>query len=264
MSTNLSRHIPGPRYVFAVARRQYLVWRKLIWSSMVTNVANPVVFLFAFGFGLGRFIDTMEGIDYMAYVVPGMIAYSAMFAASFETTIGSFSRYHLQHNWDAVLATPVTLSELLLGEVLWAATKAMISALCVLAVGGWWGGVLSWSGALIALPVVFVASVCFSCVGLAWTAYAKGYEFFSYFFTFWVTPMFVFCGVFFEIGRFPETVQMAAWALPLTHMVAIIRPLVAGLPIDPLVASGQFAYLVLISVAAFAIARRKMGLRMFD
>ena len=96
-------------YSIAVTWRQYLVWRKLIWSSLATNVANPILMLFAFGFGLGRFIDTINGIDYLAFVVPGMIAYSSMFAASFETTIGSFTRYYMQRNWNAVLATPVTL-----------------------------------------------------------------------------------------------------------------------------------------------------------
>ena len=122
----------------AVTWRQYVVWRKLLRSSIATNVLNPILFLFAFGFGLGRFIDTMQGVSYMAFVVPGMIGYAAMFAASFETTIGAFSRYYLQRNWDAVLSTPVTLRELLFGEVLWATLKAMISAICVMVVGWLW------------------------------------------------------------------------------------------------------------------------------
>ena len=150
----------------AVVWRQYLVWRKLLRSSIATNVLNPILFLFAFGFGLGRFIESMQGVSYMAFVVPGMIAYAAMFAASFETTIGAFSRYYLQRNWDAVLSTPVTLRELLFGEVLWAALKAMISAVCVLVVGWLWGGVPSLGGALIALPIVFVASLGFASYGL--------------------------------------------------------------------------------------------------
>ena len=87
-------------------------------------MANPLLFLFAFGFGLGAVIDDMGGLDYLAYVVPGMMAYSAMFAASFETTIGSFARFNMQKTWDAVLATPVSLLELLLGEAVWAACKA--------------------------------------------------------------------------------------------------------------------------------------------
>src|SRR5918992_5543702 len=107
-------------HTFAVCRRQYLVWRKIIWPSLSTNVANPILLLFAFGFGLGAVIDDMGGLSYLAFVVPGMMAYSAMFAASFETTIGSYARFNMQRTWDAVLATPVRLTELLLGELLWA------------------------------------------------------------------------------------------------------------------------------------------------
>jgi len=256
--------LPSLSAILAVASRQYIVWKKLIVSALVTNVANPILFLFAFGFGLGRFIDTMQGISYMSFVVPGMIAYGAAFAASFETTIGSFSRYHMQHNWDAVLSTPVTLTELLLGEALWASIKAMISAVAVLIVGWLWGGIPSIGGALLALPVVFIAALCFSCVGLAATSYAKGYEFFSYFFTFWVTPMFVFCGVFFEIARFPDFIQTIAWLLPMTHLVAIIRPLSAELPIDIATIVLHVSYMIALAVLAFLVALRRMRHRMFD
>ena len=92
----------------AVWRRQYLVWRKLIWSSLATNVCNPLLFLFAFAFGLGAVMAEQEGIAYLAFVVPGMMAYTTMFVASFETTVSAFARYSLQRTWDATLATSVT------------------------------------------------------------------------------------------------------------------------------------------------------------
>lgn len=256
--------IPNSKYVLAVSGRQYRVWRKFIGSSMVSNVANPILFLFAFGFGLGQFIDTMNGMNYLTFVVAGMIGYAAAFAASFETTIGSFTRYFNQGIWDAILSTPVTLTELLMGEVLWAAAKALISALSVLVVGWIWGGVPSLPGALAALPIVFLASICFACVGLAATAYAKGYEFFSYFFTFWVTPMFVFCGVFFEITRFPDIIQYIAWLFPMTHLIAAIRPLSAGLPVDPGMITLHLLYITAISILAFVAANRKMRQRLYD
>lgn len=255
----------GPGYgVIAVTRRHIIVWRKLMWSSLSTNVANPLLFLFAFGFGLGRFIDTMDGVSYLAFVVPGMAAFGAMFAASFETTIGSFSRYHMQRSWDAVLATPVSLLELLMGEVLWAALKALLSAVCVFIVGWIWGGIPSVTGALLALPIVFVASIGFACYGLAATANAKGYEFFSYFFTFWTSPQFVFCGVFFDIRQFPEFIQWIAWTLPMTHFIALIRPLTTGQTLDPGWAAFHLGYTLLLTGIAFAIAYRSIKARMFD
>jgi len=248
----------------AVIYRQFLVWKKLFWSSMATNIANPILFLFAFGFGLGRFVEVMGGVSYMIFVVPGMMAYSAMFAASFETTIGSFSRYYLHRNWNAVLSTPVTLAELLLGEVLWASFKGTISASCVLFIGWLWGGVESLSGALFCLPIVFFSCLCFGSFGLLATAYAKGYEFFSYFFTFWVTPMFVFCGVFFEVNKFPDFIQSLSWFFPMTHLVLVIRPLTTGLPIDLITILTHGSYFVVGGLVAFSLAYFKIRLKLFD
>ena len=171
------------KHSLAIVHRHYLVWRSLIWSSLASNVVNPILFLFAFGFGLGAFIDTMSGIDYIDFVVPGMAAYAAMFAASFETTIGAYSRFAMQRTWDAMLATPVTLPELLFGEVMWAGLKGLFSAACVTVVGALWGGVDTFAGALWALVLVFVGSLGFAAHGLLATSTARGYEFFSYFFS---------------------------------------------------------------------------------
>jgi lipooligosaccharide transport system permease protein len=258
------RPSPISRFAMAIVWRHFLVWRSLIWSSLASNVLNPILFLFAFGFGLGAFIDTMAGVDYLAFIVPGMVAYAAMFAASFETTIGAFSRFWMQRTWDAMLSTPVTLLELLSGEIIWAALKAMFSAVSVLAVGAVWGGLPSLTGALLALPVVFLASVGFACYGLVATSRAHGYEFFSYFFTFWITPMFIFSGVFFDISRFPDAVQWFAWVLPMTHLVALIRPLMTGTDLSVLNACIHLGYTLALTALAFWLTYRTLRQRMFD
>jgi lipooligosaccharide transport system permease protein len=187
-----------------------------------------------------------------------------MFSASFETTIGSFARFNMQKTWDAVLATPVSLMELLLGEALWAACKALISASCVLVVGALWGGVGSLPGALLSLPLILLAGFSFAACGLAATAYAKSWEFFSYFFTFWVTPMFVFSGVFFGVDRFPDVVEPLAWILPMTHLIEVVRPLVAGQDLAPWQALGHVGYITALAVVAFALAYRRLRVRLFD
>jgi len=252
------------RYVFAVWRRNLLVWRRIMWASLTTNVADPLLFLFAFGYGLGAVIDQIAGLSYLAFVVPGMMAYATMFAASFETTISTYARISMQGTWNAILATPVTLTELILGEALWATTKGVFATLCVLGVGFVWGGILSPQGALIAIPVLALGAFCFACCGLAATAHAGSWDFFAYFFTFWVTPMFVFCGVFFEVTRFPWFVQLAAWLLPMTHLIAVVRPLVTATALDPVVALGHVAYLAALAVIAFWLARRRFARRVFD
>ena len=259
--------MPGPplnRYAVAVWRRQLLVWRRVIWPALTTNVADPLIFLFAFGYGLGAVVTEVGGLAYLAFVVPGMMAYSVMFAATFETTVNAFSRFQMQRTWDAILATPVTLTELLVGETLWAATKGMISSLCVLTVGWLWGGVGDPVGVLLALPVLALGGLCFAGCGLAATAHARSWEFFAYTFTFWVTPMFVFSGTFFEVGRFPFPIQAFAWVLPMTHLIAVVRPLTAGVPLDGWAALGHVGYLAALGGAAFALARYRVGRRLFD
>jgi lipooligosaccharide transport system permease protein len=251
------------RYSHAVWWRNALVWRRLIGPSITTNILDPLIFLFAFGYGLGAVLDQVGGLTYLSFVVPGMMCYAAMFAASFESTISTYARFSLQRTWDAILATPVTLTELMLGEMSWAATKGLFSACCVIVVGSIWGGIASLPGTLLALPVLALGAVCFSCCGLAATAHAKTWDIFAYFFTFWVTPMFMFSGTFFEVGRFPWIVQIVAWVLPMTHLIAVVRPLTAGLPLDPLAAAGHLSYVAALAIGAFALARFRFGARLF-
>jgi lipooligosaccharide transport system permease protein len=252
------------RYSIAVWRRNVIVWRRLIWPSLTTNVLDPLIFLFAFGYGLGAVVQEIGGMSYLTFVVPGMMCYAAMFAASFESTISTYARFSMQRTWDAILATPVTLTELMLGEMAWAATKGMFSASCVIVIGTLWGGVPNLPGALLALPVIAVGAVCFACCGLVATAHARTWDLFAYFFTFWVTPMFVFSGTFFEVTRFPWFIQAIAWVLPMTHLIAVVRPLTAGVALDPLVALGHVVYVAVLAAAAFTLARYRFGRRLFD
>src|SRR3546814_11299539 len=114
--------------------------------------------------------------------------------------------------------------------------RGLVSATCVLVIGTRWGGVPDIAAALLAYPALALGGVCFACCGLAATGHARSWEFFAYFFTCWVTPMFVFSGTFFEVERFPWFIQSVAWLLPATHLIAVVRPLTASLPIDALAA----------------------------
>ena len=252
------------RYTGAVVLRNLLTWRQQMWPSLASNVGNPLLFLFAFGFGLGAFVGEMDGVDYLTFIVPGMMAYSAMFAASFETSIGAFARFSLQRSWDATLATPVRLIELLAGELIWAAIKAVFAGFCVLVVGTLWGGVPSLMGGLLALPVLALASLGFAAFGLCGTAHAKSWEFFSYFFTFWVTPMFIFSGTFFAVDRFPPAIETLAWLLPMTHLIAVIRPLTIGEPLALAPLAVHLIYPALLAITAFWLAHYRLSRRLFD
>ena len=251
-------------YGFAVWWRHFLVWQRTVWSSLTLQMVNPVLYLFAFGFGLGAVISDMGGIDYLAFVVPGMMAYALMFTVSFEASISAYSRLTMQQTWGAILSTPVTLLELLLGEVSWAITKGLLSALGVVVVSFFWGGIGSLPGALLSLLVLALAGFTFAACGLAATAYAKNWEFVSYFMTFWVTPNFMFTGVFFSIDRFPAFIQVLSWILPTTHVIGIVRPLTAGQPLPISMTLMHLIFLCLIGGLMFFLAHRKLQDRLFD
>jgi lipooligosaccharide transport system permease protein len=140
----------------------------------------------------------------------------------------------------------------------------MISAICVLVVGALWGGIGSASGALLSLPVILLGAFAFATCGLVATAYARSWEFFSYFFTFWITPMFIFSGVFFAVDRFPDYVEPVAWVLPMTHLIQVVRPLVAGHDLALLEAVGHILYIAVLGAVAFVVAYRRLKTRLFD
>lgn len=244
--------------------RNALVYRSMVRSSLVANILNPLIFLYAFGFGLGAYVNEMNGLAYMAWILPGMMSYGAMFNSSFETTIGAFTRFRTLRTYDAVLATPVKLAEILLGEASFAATKGLLSACGVLLVGSFFGGLESPTGIFGALFLVLCAGLCFGAVGLVFTAYAKGYDFFNYFFTLWVTPNFLFTGVFFSMDRYPEWVQAIGAVLPMTYLVEGVRMLTSSYPVDGLALMAYGGYLLLWAGLAYFVAYRRFVKRMFD
>ena len=251
--------------VAAIWWRNLKVWLAHFWPSMAGSFANPLLFLFAFGFGLGAVIDQVGNTSYLVYVLPGIVANAAFFQASFEASISAFSRFHLQKTYAAILAAPVSLMEILVAEAVWAATKALISAVAVLLVGVAVGAIPHPMMILVVVPYVFLCCLSFATFGLFIMAYAKGYEFFSYFFTFWVTPAFLFCGVFFEVERFPEWVQAIAWTIPMTHMIHIIRPLlIAPETIALSTATLYTVYVVAFGTVSLLLAHRQLSKRLFD
>lgn len=225
------RALPRPgRGAFAVWRRNLLVWRKLVGPAVVLNFGEPALYLLGLGFGLGSFVGSMDGMPYLAFLASGIIASSAMTTASFEATYSVYTRMGVQHTYDAMLATPLTLDDILAGEVLWCGTKALFSSAAILAVAALLG-VVAGPAALWTLPVAFLVGLCFAGPALVMSALAANYDFFNYYFTLAVTPMLILSGVFYPIDTLPAAMQSTVQVLPLAHAVALTRPLVAGLPV---------------------------------
>jgi len=210
-----------------VWRRNRLVWRKLAIPSMLGNLADPMLYMLGLGYGLGAMLPEVGGMPYIAFLAAGTVCSSTMMSASFEAMYSSFSRMHVQRTWDAIMNAPVLLEDVVLGEAMWAASKALLSGSAVLLVAAALGLVASPLG-LWVLPVVFLAGLVFAGLGLMMTSLSPSYDFFMYYFTLAITPMMLSCGVFFPLEQLPVWLQETAQVLPLTHAVALVRPLMNG------------------------------------
>jgi len=194
----------------------------------VGNIAEPLMWLLAFGYGLGALVGQVDmGADKVPYIVflaSGSICMSAMNAATFEALYSAFSRMHVQKTWDGILNAPVLLDDVVLAEMLWAAFKSVFTVTAILGVMLALG--ISYSPKLLlVLPVLVLVGITFSCLALVFNALAKGYDFFTYYFTLGLTPMMFLSGVFFPRAQLPPLVQSLSDWLPLTHAVELVRPL---------------------------------------
>ena len=212
--------------------RNLLVWRKLAIPSLVGNIAEPLMWLLAFGYGMGALVGqiTLPGpqgdvkVPYILFLASGSICMSAMQAASFEALYSAFSRMHVQKTWDGIMNAPVNLDDVVLAEMLWAAFKALFTVTAILGVMLVLG--ISYSPKLlVAWPVLLGVGITFSCLALIFNALAKGYDFFTYYFTLFLTPMMFLSGVFFPLEQLPPFVRAISEWLPLTNAVELVRPL---------------------------------------
>lgn len=250
----------SPARVMAVWRRNFLVWKKLMIPSLLGNFGDPFLYLLGLGYGLGIFIGDMGGIPYMAYLASGILCSSAMNTATFEGLYSAFTRMNQQGTWEGMLATPVRIQEVVAGEQMWAATKSLISGTAILLVAGLLGGIQQWETAWLVLPVILLIGLAFAGPALVICAISPSYDFFLYYFTLAVTPMFLFCGVFYPIDTLPAFAQMLAQFLPLTHAVELVRPLLTDLPLQN--AWLHLLVLTLYAVVGFALAAWLAGRRL--
>ena len=215
-----------------VLLRNLLVWKKLAVPSVIGNIAEPLITLVAFGYGLGSMIGQVEGLPYIEYLASGSVAVSAALAATFEALYSAYSRMQVQKTWDSIMNAPIMLDDIVFAEMLWAAMKSLFSVAAILAVIF----ALDISRAptmLLALPVLGFVGITFASIALVFNALAKGYDFFTYYFTLVLTPMTFLSGVYFPINQMPGWLQSVAQVLPLTAAVDIVRPLMIGqMPAD--------------------------------
>lgn len=212
--------------VWKVWRRNAEVFTKTIFVNFIPSLIEPILYLAAFGLGLGAYFGAgaFPG-GYIQFIAPGLISIAVMYGSFFECTYASFVRMYFQKTFDAIIATPVSVEEVIAGELLWGATRATINSSIVLAVVAIFG--LISSPFFILVPVVsFFGGLLFASMAMCFTALAPNIDFFNFPAFLFITPMFILSGTFFPI---PSVIQGAALSiLPLTHVVNLTRGFLTG------------------------------------
>ena len=227
--------LPALRLRFIpVWRRNLLVWKKLAIPSILGNFADPLIYMLGLGYGLGSLVPDIGGVSYIAFLAAGTVCFSTMNSATFEALYSAFSRMHVQRTWEAIMNAPVTLDDVALAELVWAASKSFLSGLAILMVI-WALGLSHSLSSLWILAVIPLVGLTFGALALTITAMARSYDFFMYYFTLVITPMAMLCGVFYPVSQLPGPLQAFASVLPLTHATELVRPLLFGqMPAQPL------------------------------
>ena len=215
---------------FRLWQRNRDVFFRLWHSEGAGAIIEPVLVLLAFGMGMGAFISNtaeLGGQRYIEFLAPGIIVAYAMFAASFECTYGSYFRMEHHYTFDAILATPLNVEDITAGEIFWGATRAFMTGCVILVIAAIFQLVSSPWALLIPL-VAGMAGLMFASIALFVTSIVPAIYTFNFFFTLFVTPMFLLSGVFFPLSGFPEIVQKLSWIAPLTPVARLARGLFQG------------------------------------
>jgi lipooligosaccharide transport system permease protein len=247
-------------HAVAVWRRNASMYRRVWMMNILPNFFEPVLYLLSIGIGVGAYITEMGGMSYAAFLAPGLVCVAAMNGASFEVTYNIFVRLNFEKQYDAMLTTPIQPDDVLAGEVLWAITRATIyggSFFIVLALFG----LAPLPNALLVLPVIPLTGLLFAAIGIAFSLRIQTIDLYSFYFTLFLTPLFLFSDVFFPLKeRLAGSWLWVAEALPLLHPVRLARSAFAAHA--DLGSLWDVAYIVGISLLLLAWARAAVRARL--
>ena len=224
--------IPGvgefaPHRAGRVWARNFRVWRRLALPSLVGNMIDPLIYIFALGVGIGALVGKIGEESYLQFIAPGIICINLLYVSSFEGMYSAFTRMHMQGTWDAMLNAPMNVEDVVFGEWLWAATKALINAACIMGVLAAFG-LVSIPLAAAALPVLALFALTSSAMALAYNAVSRSYDFFLYYMTLYLTPMLMLSGAFFPLDALPAWMAQGVMILPMAPVVDVARDVLRG------------------------------------
>ena len=262
MSNAAHRVAPWASRIGAVWYRHMRVYTKTLFSNALPPFLEPLIFLGGIGLGLGAFVPAIGGVSYVSFLAAGLLVTSSMYMAAFEMSYGTYIRMEFDKVYDGMLGAPVSADDLMIGEILWCGTKGAVFSACVLLVCLLFGA-LSPGWILLSPLVGFVTGVMFAVVSLLVTTVVDNLDNFNFYFTGFLSPMFFFAGVVFPLESLPRYLLPLAEAMPLTHVVRLVRGLgVRAGPAFGLVHLWDLAYCALFvaGVGAWALARIKRRL----
>lgn len=250
----------SPSHAFSVWRRNATLYRRTWMWNILPNFFEPVFYLLSIGIGVGAYISQMGGMSYMEFLAPGLVCVAAMNGASFEVTYNFFVRLSYQKAYDAMLTTPIEPDDVLAGEVLWAITRACIYGGCFFAVIAL-VGLAPLPSALWVFPVIPLAGLLFAAIGIAFSLRISNIDLFSFYFTLFLTPLFLFSDVFFPLHeRLSEGWLWVAELLPLLHPVRLARAAFRGEA--SLILLWDLAYILAVTILLLVWARRGIRKRL--
>ncbi|HEY4658009.1 MAG TPA: ABC transporter permease, partial [Gemmatimonadaceae bacterium] len=208
-------------YALAVWRRNLALYRRTWKLNLLPNFFEPLLYLVSVGVGVGAYISEMGGTSYVAFLAPGLVAVAAMNGASFEVTYNAFVRLNFEKTYESMLTTPIQPEDVLAGEVLWAVTRALIyGGIFWLVVAALGLAPLPWS--MLAIPLIPLTGLLFAAIGIAFSLRIPSIDLFSFYFTLFITPLFLFSDIFFPLEERLSGVWLwVAEALPLLHPVRL-------------------------------------------
>ena len=213
--------------IFYVWLRNAVSHRRFIMPTFIASIGEPLLYLVAIGLGLGSFLGLIDGKPYIAFLAPGLVVSAVMYSTAFECTYSSMVRMTIERVYSSQLVTPVSVEEVVAGEILWGMTRGVFSGIMMLAVLAAFG--LARGPWILAYPLLWLlVSFLFASLSMLVTAFAKNFDFFTYYFQLFISPMFFFSGIFFPLDRFPPWVLAFSQLLPLTHAVNLSRCIASG------------------------------------
>ena len=261
MSSSSSAYPPLWNRVGSVWYRHARVYSQNLLSNALPPFLEPLIFLVGIGLGLGQFIGRMDGVPYIEYLASGLLVTTAMFTAAFECSFGTYIRLEFDKVYDGMLAAPITVTNLLVGEILWAATKGLVFSLTVLIIASLFGILNPLTAAL--TPIVgFMTGAMFGAFGLVATSLVGNISQFNFLFSGFLSPMFFFCGVVFPISRLPTVVRPFAEFLPLTHPVRLARAIALD-RYDPIII-WDIGYILAVTLGLTVIAVVRLRRRLLN